>query len=182
MGPFMAATTGLVVGPLLWLHGGETGVATIFGLDIAGVLFFALGHNLHHSHIWVYFGPIIGRVIVSPAQHQIHHSCLPRHIDKNFAEHWAIWDTLFGTLYLPNGRETLKLGLAGYQTQIHPGVVAANVRPVYDSVVATISMGRRWVRWLGRLEQSDDHPDARLMTESSPDEVQGFAHPPGPGR
>src|SRR5271165_3108690 len=110
MAPFMALTTGILVGPLLYLYGGTTSGPTIFGLDMAGAMFFFLGHNLHHSQIWVYFGPIIGRIIVSPAQHQIHHSCLPRHLDKNFAEHWAFWDAIFGTLYLPQGHETLKYG------------------------------------------------------------------------
>ncbi len=108
----MAFTTGIVVGPMLYLYGGATEFPTILGLDLAGALLFAVGHVLQHSHVWVYFGPIIGRVIVSPAQHQIHHSCLPQHLDKNFAEHWAFWDAIFGTLYLPQGRETLKLGLA----------------------------------------------------------------------
>jgi sterol desaturase/sphingolipid hydroxylase (fatty acid hydroxylase superfamily) len=150
MGPCMAATTGALMGPLLYLHGGATAVTTIFGLDMTGVLFFALGHVLHHSHVWVYFGPIVGRVIVSPAQHQIHHSCLPPHLDKNFAEHWSIWDTIFGTLYLPQGRETLKLGLAGYAKQPHPSASAAFLRPVADSVAAIYSIGRRLVlpeRW-----------------------------------
>jgi sterol desaturase/sphingolipid hydroxylase (fatty acid hydroxylase superfamily) len=139
MGPFMALTTGLLIGPLLYFYGGIASTPTIFGMDVAAMCFFAFGHNLHHSHVWVYFGPIVGRVIVSPAQHQIHHSSLQRHLDKNFAEHWAIWDTIFGTLYLPQGRESLKLGLAGYQTQPHAGVLAAWAIPVFESAVATLS-------------------------------------------
>ena len=143
LGPFRALTTGILVGPLLYLYGGETDFPTIFGLDMSAVLFFAAGHVLHHSHVWVYYGPIIGRVFVSPAQHQIHHSCLPRHLDKNFAEHWAVWDWLFGTLYLPRGRETLKLGLAGYVTQPHSGLVSANLRPLVESTTAFAALARR---------------------------------------
>lgn len=169
MGPFIALTTGVLIGPLLYLYGAEASVPTIFGLDIAGAMFFLLGHNLHHSHVWVYFGPIVGRIIVSPAQHQIHHSCLPRHLDKNFAEHWAFWDTLFGTLYLPQGRETLKLGLAGYTEQPHPGVIAANVRPVIDSVVASWALARRAMAWLGHWRAPGSGLDDVLVTEHSPD-------------
>ena len=143
MGPFIALTTGLLIGPIIYLYAGPTGTLPILGLDIFGSLFFLLGHPLHHSHIWVYFGPIIGRVIVSPAQHQIHHSSLPRHLDKNFAEHWALWDTIFGTLYLPEGKEELKLGLAGYNTQPHPGLVTAWLVPVADSLRAMWSSGRK---------------------------------------
>jgi sterol desaturase/sphingolipid hydroxylase (fatty acid hydroxylase superfamily) len=181
-GPFMALTTGVLVGPLLYLYGGETTVPTIFGLDMAGAMFFLLGHNLHHSHVWVYFGPIIGRVIVSPAQHQIHHSCLPRHLDKNFAEHWAFWDTIFGTLYLPQGRETLTLGLAGYSEQPHTGVLAANIRPVVDSVITSVRMVRRGMAWLRRWREPDAGLDGSLIAPNAPDPGQGFAHPPGPGR
>jgi sterol desaturase/sphingolipid hydroxylase (fatty acid hydroxylase superfamily) len=169
MGPFMAMTTGVLVGPLLYLYGGETSAPTIFGLDMAGAMFFLLGHNLHHSQVWVYFGPIIGRIIVSPAQHQIHHSCLPRHLDKNFAEHWAFWDTLFGTLYLPQGHEALEYGLAGYKEQPHPGVVAANIRPVFDSFTATVAMGRQGVAWFRRRRHSANYLDEALIVEHSPE-------------
>ena len=133
MGPFIALTTGLAIGPVIYLYAGATGMPAIFGMDLFSVLFFMLGHHLHHSHVWVSFGPLIGRVIVSPAQHQIHHSSLPHHIDRNFAEHWAIWDTLFGTLYLPNGQEHLKLGLAGNSEQPHRGVSAAWLLPVWEA-------------------------------------------------
>ena len=143
MGPFMALTTGLVIGPMLYFYAGQTSMPTIFGMDVFAVMFFALGHNLHHSHVWVYFGPLIGRFIVSPAQHQIHHSSLPRHLDRNFAEHWAFWDTIFGTLYLPQGRETLTLGLAGYQTQPHTGVLKAWFIPAAESVSASFSVARK---------------------------------------
>lgn len=134
MGVFMALTTGALMGPLLYLYAGRTGVLPALGLDVFGSLFFILGHHLHHSHIWVYFGPVISRIIMSPAQHQIHHSSLPRHIDKNFAEHWALFDWLFGTLYLPHGREDLKLGLAGYTAQPHTGLAKAWFGPVIESV------------------------------------------------
>ncbi len=142
MGPAMALTTGLVIGPMLYFYAGKTDVPTIFGMDMFAVLFFVLGHNLHHSHVWLYFGPLVGRLIVSPAQHQIHHSSLPQHLDRNYAEHWAIWDTLFGTLYLPNGRETLTLGLAGSQAQPHTGVSTAWVRPIADSISSTLTVAQ----------------------------------------
>jgi sterol desaturase/sphingolipid hydroxylase (fatty acid hydroxylase superfamily) len=168
---FRTITIGTLVGPLLYLYGGEPGLPTILGLDVAAVAFFALGHVLHHSHVWVYYGPVVGRVIVSPAQHQIHHSCLPRHLDKNFAEHWAVFDTLFGTLYLPQGRETLKLGLAGYQTQPHSGALLAFFRPFYDSAAAVFSLGQKAAGALRRWRQPHEQADAPITVE----------HQPGPG-
>lgn len=130
MGPIRAVTTGIILAPAVYLYAGEATTLTFIGLDAMAVLFNMLGHVLHHSHVWLYYGPVVGRVIVSPAQHQIHHSALPQHIDRNFGEHWALWDWMFGTLYLPKGREELKFGLAGVAEQPHGNVVAAYAGPV----------------------------------------------------
>jgi sterol desaturase/sphingolipid hydroxylase (fatty acid hydroxylase superfamily) len=48
---------------------------------------------------------------VSPIQHQVHHSIDPRHRNKNFGVKFAVWDALFGTLYVPRQTETLRVGL-----------------------------------------------------------------------
>ena len=181
MGLFSSVTTGVLTGPLFYLHGGETSVPTIFGLNMAAVAFFMLGHVLHHSHVWVYFGPVIGRVIVSPAQHQIHHSSLPEHLDKNFAEHWAIWDTIFGTLYLPKGREVLKLGLAGYQVQPHPGVVTANIRPVVESVSAIAAMGKQGAGWFRQWRHRNDGLPVASTADPSTARGEGFGAAPRAG-
>ena len=78
MTPFMALSMGILVGPALYFHSGAIEFPTISGLDLVEAAFLAFGQMLQHSHVWVYFGPIIGRLIVSPTQHQIHHSCLPQ--------------------------------------------------------------------------------------------------------
>ena len=54
---------------------------------------------------------ILGYIFISPAQHQIHHSALPKHFGKNCGFALAIWDWAFGTLYVPKERETFPLGL-----------------------------------------------------------------------
>jgi sterol desaturase/sphingolipid hydroxylase (fatty acid hydroxylase superfamily) len=167
MGPSMAIATGLIIGPMLYFYAGETDMPTIFGMDVFAVLFFVLGHNLHHSHVWVYYGPIVGRLIVSPAQHQVHHSSLPRHLDRNYAEHWAIWDTLFGTLYLPRAQETLTLGLAGYQAQPHTGVLTAWFRPVGDSVSLTLLGAQNGIALAWRLIRGQNLPPS-LPVEPEP--------------
>ena len=143
LGPIRAVTVGLLIGPAVYFYAGETSTLTILGLEALGLVFNLLGHVLHHSHVWLYFGPVVGRVIISPAQHQIHHSSLPQHLDKNFGEHWALWDWMFGTLYLPKGREPLKFGLAGYSRQPHKGLVSAYLRPVADAVIASWVVARR---------------------------------------
>lgn len=67
-----------------------------------------------HSNLRVNLGPL-GRVLVSPQYHRIHHSRLPEHADKNFSDRFVIWDLLFGTAYLRQG-EYPPVGLAGGDT------------------------------------------------------------------
>jgi sterol desaturase/sphingolipid hydroxylase (fatty acid hydroxylase superfamily) len=162
MGPIKALTTGIILAPAVYLYAGETATLTFLGLDAMAVLFNMLGHVLHHSHVWLYYGPVVGRVVISPAQHQIHHSTLPQHIDRNFGEHWALWDWMFGTLYLPKGKEELKFGLAGVTTQPHGNVAAAFLRPVADS--ARSAAGIAW----------------RLARRAAPPSHPGPAQPPLP--
>jgi sterol desaturase/sphingolipid hydroxylase (fatty acid hydroxylase superfamily) len=50
---------------------------------------------------------------VSPAHHQVHHSSNPKHFNKNFGSCLALWDWMFGTLYVPGKeREPLTFGFA----------------------------------------------------------------------
>lgn len=84
-------------------------------------IFYAVGFNLRHSHVWLPFGKPLSQLFISPAMHQIHHSSADKHSDKNFGFFLSVWDKLFGTLYIPLGREQLTLGLvdgttAEYQT------------------------------------------------------------------
>ncbi len=69
-------------------------------------------YQLRHSHIWLAWPPWLGRIFGSPANHQIHHSCEERHVNKNFGFMFAIWDWIFGTLHLPREREHFRIGLS----------------------------------------------------------------------
>ncbi|BCA56842.1 fatty acid hydroxylase [Nitrospira sp. KM1] len=97
-------------------------VDTVFGIGLFTFAFGLLGHHLQHSHIWLSFGPILSRLYISPAQHQIHHSVDARHRNRNFGVKFAIWDTLFGTLYVPPGRETIQLGVPNQKTVVFTSV------------------------------------------------------------
>jgi len=100
---------GLVVGALA----PDMGFAEIFGANAVVVLLNATIVNLHHSQMHVSFGPIVERILISPAQHQIHHSRDPRHFNCNYGNVLAVWDWMFGTLYLVREKEELRFGLDG---------------------------------------------------------------------
>jgi sterol desaturase/sphingolipid hydroxylase (fatty acid hydroxylase superfamily) len=181
LGPFRAVTTGLLLGPILYLYAGEATPATVLGLELSAFLFNSLGHVLHHSHIRAHFGPVIGRVIVSPLQHQVHHSSLPQHLDRNFAEHWSIWDTLFGTLYMPRRDEPLKFGLAGQAEQAHPNLRTAYLRPVTESAAASLALLQRWLPVRASRRRAEVRRSA-FAVEDDPGGGQRASHPPGSRR
>lgn len=106
---FQAPAVGLSAVFYQNLVGPPMQVAAIFGLSVFGLL----GSHLRHSHILFSFGPLVSRILLSPAQHVIHHSIETQHWNKNFGVKFAIWDALFGTLYIPKTPETIRVGLPG---------------------------------------------------------------------
>ncbi|HUT49362.1 MAG TPA: sterol desaturase family protein [Alphaproteobacteria bacterium] len=125
---------------LAWGEGLQ--VVTLFHANAGLVVFNLLGGVLRHSHIWVSFGPRIERYLVSPAMHQIHHSCEPRHWGKNLGYHLSIWDRMFGSIYIPQTREHFELGL-GEETAALRGVAASMVRPLIGAARALIPTALR---------------------------------------
>jgi sterol desaturase/sphingolipid hydroxylase (fatty acid hydroxylase superfamily) len=103
---------GSVIGLVVFLFVGQIDVWKIAGINAIYFLFNMLGGNLRHSHVWVSFGPVMSRIFISPAMHQIHHSREQRHYDSNYGEVFAIWDWLFGTIYIPKEKEAIEFGLS----------------------------------------------------------------------
>jgi hypothetical protein len=67
----------------------------------------------HHASLSVPGEKWLGRVIVVPMLHRVHHSTLRREHDNNYGAVFSIWDRLFGTLA---EREPARLGLKNVGT------------------------------------------------------------------
>ncbi|MEQ1578237.1 MAG: sterol desaturase family protein [Hyphomicrobium sp.] len=102
---------GAVNGLFIALFGDKLTLQTVFGANVFMVAFNVFGGVLRHSPVWISFGPRIERWIISPAMHQIHHSSDVCHFDKNMGGSLAVWDRMFGTLYIPQGREIKDFGI-----------------------------------------------------------------------
>jgi sterol desaturase/sphingolipid hydroxylase (fatty acid hydroxylase superfamily) len=89
---------GVVISVFIFLFGSKVDLVTVFGASVGVVIFHSLGSNLRHSHIKIRYPKIIERILISPGQHQIHHSTEKKHFDKNFGVAFAIWDLMFGSL------------------------------------------------------------------------------------
>jgi len=74
-----------------------------------GPFFIFYGLLLHSNVPWD-FGPL-RTIITSPAFHRWHHASEAHGIDKNFAGLFPMWDLLFGTFYLPVGRQPSQFGI-----------------------------------------------------------------------
>jgi sterol desaturase/sphingolipid hydroxylase (fatty acid hydroxylase superfamily) len=82
--------------------------------------------HLHHSHVWIAFTGTLGRLVLSPAHHQLHHSTDPRHFNRNFGATLAIFDRMAGTLMVPTReREYLRFGAGphGYDPHSMSGLL-----------------------------------------------------------
>src|SRR5215468_9532388 len=65
-----------------------------------------------HANVPWSLGPL-RYVIASPAFHRWHHTSEEEGLDKNFAGLFPFLDVLFGTFYLPEGRQPQRFGLLG---------------------------------------------------------------------
>jgi len=118
---------GTTAGVLNYLHCGSPFL--IDGENVILLAFFFVTIHLQHSHVWIATTGVLGRVILSPAHHQIHHSDNPLHFDKNFGAALSLWDWLFGTLYVPSARrEKLNFGI-GVRAPTHHTAVGSLLVP-----------------------------------------------------
>lgn len=124
-----ALTTGVVTLFFNWLAAGSVTFYTFLGLHVLIWAFNLIG-NLRHTPVWVSYGPRLGRWLISPAHHQLHHSCEDRHFGCNRGFELAIWDRIYGTLYVPAMRpEAFRMGLGdGTEAEFH-GVARMYFRP-----------------------------------------------------
>jgi Fatty acid hydroxylase superfamily len=85
---------------------------TLLNGNILLMAFLITYGHLRHSHMWIAFTGFAGRILQSPAHHQLHHSADPVHYDRNLGFALAVWDWAFGTLVVPaRSRERIVFGL-----------------------------------------------------------------------
>lgn len=113
---------------------GETPKAfQAMGVNVIVFVFYLLGYNLRHSQIWLSYPAWLSHILISPAQHQIHHSTDPRHFDRNLGLIFAFWDKLFGTLYVPQGYEKISYGISRKEPNPFPTVAHMFAAPFAEA-------------------------------------------------
>jgi sterol desaturase/sphingolipid hydroxylase (fatty acid hydroxylase superfamily) len=88
--------------------------------NIILVFFIYFYVHLQHTQLWISFTGWLGHLFMSPAHHQIHHSRDPAHFNKNLGSCLALWDWMFGTLYVPAAEpEKLEFGVEPDRPHAH---------------------------------------------------------------
>ena len=126
----LAVIMGLTSAALTWGLGEPAKAFTVFDRNVLGLAGLYLIQHLQHTHLWLIAPGPLGRLIYSPAHHQIHHSANPDHFGKNLGSFLTVWDWLFGTLHTPaKTRELLVFGLRPEEASHHT-LLSAMVEPV----------------------------------------------------
>ena len=106
-----AFSQGIVISMFFFIFGDKVDIVTILGVNFLVFSFHVAGSNLRHSHIDIKYWSWLEKILISPAQHQLHHSLDERHYDKNFGAALAIWDWMFGSLHHSEDIDDLVLGV-----------------------------------------------------------------------
>ena len=114
-----ALAQGLCIGIFVYAFGNRVSLVMVLGANLFKFAFNALGANLRHSEVPVRYWPWLERILLSPAQHQIHHSDDPRHYDRNFGVALACWDRWFGTHCHSQPNQSLRYGLGSTTSDPH---------------------------------------------------------------
>ena len=141
-----ATVQGVSIASFVFLFGNQVDLLTIFGVNIFVVAFHGLGSNLRHSHVAIRYPRVIERVLMSPAQHQLHHSEAMEHYDRNFGVALSVWDRMFGSFH-HSVSETLTFGIGRETRHFTRSVWTMYWLPV-QSLAGRVT--RRWQRIAGQ--------------------------------
>jgi sterol desaturase/sphingolipid hydroxylase (fatty acid hydroxylase superfamily) len=108
---FFSLGGGTVIALYSWLTACPLVDSTFLGVQAYFVMTCLTFYQLRHSHIHLRYPRWLERALMSPAQHQIHHSRETRHLDRNFGVMFACWDQLFGTIIYTDPSPVTKFGL-----------------------------------------------------------------------
>jgi sterol desaturase/sphingolipid hydroxylase (fatty acid hydroxylase superfamily) len=130
----LALFIGVIGGAAQYALGRKAASFTLFDQNVLMLIYIYLTAQLQHSEIWIPFTGLWGRVFMSPAHHQLHHSADPAHFNCNMGASLAIWDWLAGSLCMPPSEPPgLTFGVAERRHDPH-GLMGLIVDPAIDSL------------------------------------------------
>ena len=110
---------GFLISVFVFVFADRVTLLSLLGANVFNAVLNLLGSNLRHSPVPISYGKVIEGWLISPAQHQIHHSQARQHWDKNFGAFIALWDRLGNTLEYGSNSQELTYGLLGQKPKEH---------------------------------------------------------------
>lgn len=104
--------TGVTAGLFYWVFRDRAVAWSLFGVNALGIVFNLVTGNLRHSHVWLRYPAAVERWLLSPAQHQLHHSADPAD-HGNYGVWLSVWDRLAGSLVIAGATPPVRFGVDG---------------------------------------------------------------------
>ena len=139
----VSVLAGLTAGVMHHLFGPGMAEVSVSGTNVFVFLGSIVLSYLQHSHLWMATTGRWGRLILSPAHHQLHHSTDPAHHNTNLGSTIGLFDWMFGTLLVPTrARQSLRFGVDGLDHDPH-GFAGALLVPFAEAARALVPQTRR---------------------------------------
>jgi sterol desaturase/sphingolipid hydroxylase (fatty acid hydroxylase superfamily) len=155
----VALTTGVLLGIFSYVFSLPIYENTVVGIDAYFLVNALSFYHLRHSHIHMSYG-WLEKWLLSPAQHQLHHSREGRHWDKNFGLFLSVWDRWFGTLLYSEPPGSFRLGLPGSEGQQYSSVLQLYTTPFIN--VGKMVQSRLNPKVASRPPETGADPDPRV--------------------
>lgn len=133
----VAISVGSSCGLAAFVLGAHVPAYTLGGANAFLILFFFTFVHLQHSEVWLPLRGWAGRLMMSPAHHQIHHSIDPAHYNSNMGNALAVYDWLFGTLLVP-AKESPRLAFGVEEPGVDPHCVTELIVSPFRNVAAAL--------------------------------------------
>lgn len=106
-----ALSAGVVTGSFVYFFGAGLQVMDVLGVNAFVFMAHVIGDNLRHSPVPLRYPGWMELMLISPAQHQIHHTV--SNSQKNFGGVLSVWDRMFGTMKPCLNSEKYQFGIQG---------------------------------------------------------------------
>ncbi len=127
-----ALVQGSCIAIFIYFFDDKVDLYTVLSVNVLLFIFNILGSNLRHTHIYIRYWHWLEALLISPAQHQIHHSTLPAHFNKNYGATIAVWDKLFHSHCYSQLSDNLQFGLNSKQDSQEHSLYNLYIRAFVD--------------------------------------------------
>ncbi|MCB9742180.1 MAG: TonB-dependent receptor [Alphaproteobacteria bacterium] len=153
----------------------------LLGVPAAGLALNLLFGNLRHSHVYLRFPAWLERWLISPAQHQLHHSADPAHFDLNYGTWLAVWDRLAGSFALSPETPPSAFGVPAAERNHGDDLLSAWFGPLRGLLPGRVALGAAGLLLLAGAARAQDDAPAEAPPEPSEDEGKKEGYDDAPG-